>query len=120
MAGHTAVRQMYSMENGYFDIQVNGYAGVDFNRNGLGLEDLEKACIKLKGDRVKGIFATIITASLEDMVSRLKRLVSLREQSSIIHEIISGLHIEGPFLNGTNGYRGAHPKEHILDSDVEK
>ena len=120
MAGHTAVRQMYSMENNYFDIQVNGYAGVDFNRNGLSLEDLEKACMKLKGDRVKGIFATIITASLEDMVSRLKRLVSLREQSSIIHEIISGFHIEGPFLNGTKGYRGAHPKEHILDSDVEK
>jgi N-acetylglucosamine-6-phosphate deacetylase len=104
----------------YFDIQVNGYAGVDFNRNGLSLQDLEKACMKLKDDGVKGIFATIITAGLGDMVSRLKRLASLREQSSIIHEIIKGFHIEGPFLNGTKGYRGAHPKEHILGSDVEK
>ncbi|MCK5440721.1 MAG: N-acetylglucosamine-6-phosphate deacetylase [Maribacter sp.] len=109
------------MENDYyFDIQVNGYAGVDFNRNDLSLEGLEKACLKLKDDRVEGILATIITASFEDMVSRLKRLVSLREQSANIHETIKGFHIEGPFLNSTKGYRGAHPKEHILDSDVEK
>ena len=59
------------MKHLFFDIQVNGYAGTDFNGNDLGLENLEKACSKLRDDGVEGIFATIITASLEDMVSKL-------------------------------------------------
>ena len=36
--------------DGYFDLQVNGYGGVDFNRDGLSAEDLERACRRLADD----------------------------------------------------------------------
>ena len=49
------------MGNKYFDIQVNGYAGVDFNQNSLTIENMSNACLKLEEDGVEGIFATIIT-----------------------------------------------------------
>jgi hypothetical protein len=31
----------------YFDLQVNGYGGVDFNTDGLSPDDLHRACVNL-------------------------------------------------------------------------
>ncbi len=107
------------MKNKYFDIQVNGYAGIDFNQNNLTIENLKHACLKLEEDGVEGIFATIITADLSDMVLRIKKLVHLRQHDSVISKIVRGIHIEGPFINSTVGYRGAHPEKYILKPDVE-
>ncbi len=107
------------MKNKYFDIQVNGYAGIDFNQNNLTNENLKQACIKLEEDGVEGIFATIITASLPDMISRIKQLVYLQKHDSVISKIIKGIHIEGPFINSTVGYRGVHSENYILKADVE-
>lgn len=107
------------MGNKYFDIQVNGYGGIDYNQNDLTFEDLRHSCLKLRNDGVEGIFATIITADFRNMVLRIKKLVELRQKDSLIHEIIKGIHIEGPFLNNADGYRGAHPKEHILASNLD-
>lgn len=107
------------MGNKYFDIQVNGYAGVDFNQNNLTIENLKHSCQKLEEDGVEGIFAAIITADLSDMVLRIKQLVHLREHDSVTSKIIKGIHIEGPFINSTIGFRGAHPEKYILTPDVE-
>ena len=41
------------------------------------------------------------------MSSRLQRLVELRKQDPLIQRMIVGLHIEGPFINEIDGYRGA-------------
>ncbi len=103
----------------YFDLQVNGYAGVDFNQNDLSPEDLHNACVKLKEDGIQGILATIITASPRDMMKRLQNLTQLLEQDKLVKEIIYGFHIEGPFLNKESGYRGAHPVELIKPADME-
>ena len=108
------------MIKGFIDLQVNGYAGIDFNQNDLNAEDLHKACTKLKEDGVKGILATIITASIDEMTMRLRRIVKLREQDPLVKEIILGLHIEGPFVSKIPGYGGAHPDEFICPSSVDK
>jgi len=104
---------------GYFDIQVNGYGGVDFNRDHLSADDLHRACARLRDDGVKGILATIITESPEKMALRLRRLAELREKDDLAREVIAGLHIEGPFLNETAGYRGAHPADAICLADED-
>jgi N-acetylglucosamine-6-phosphate deacetylase len=103
----------------YFDLQVNGYAGVDFNRDNLTVDDLQQACAKLKQDGVQGILATIITADMSQMIKRLQRIVQLREQNPLIREIIYGIHLEGPFLNKEAGYRGAHNPKWIFDGNTE-
>ena len=36
----------------FFDLQVNGYAGVDFNQDGLQADDLHRACERLDADGV--------------------------------------------------------------------
>ena len=58
-----------------FDLQVNGYVGVDFCASELEGEELELACRALDKDGVDGILATIITDSLDRMEDKLARLV---------------------------------------------
>lgn len=107
-------------EQSYFDIQVNGYGGIDFNQTDLTLEGLHTACKKLKTDGVNGILATIITADMNVMKSRLQNIVRFRDQDSLIREMIYGLHIEGPFINREIGYRGAHQKDFILEVNIDE
>jgi N-acetylglucosamine-6-phosphate deacetylase len=102
-----------------FDLQVNGYAGVDFNQDGLTADELHRACVRLEADGVGGILATIITERLDLMCRRLATLVELREKDPLARRLIAGVHIEGPFLNETDGYRGAHPRDAILPASVD-
>ncbi len=106
--------------SGFYDIQVNGYAGIDFNQNDLQREALHHACQKLKTDGTAGILATIVTAGFEDMKKRLANIVQFREEDTLIREIIKGIHIEGPFINKAPGYRGAHPEDGIMEANEDK
>jgi len=103
----------------YFDLQVNGYGGIDFNTDGLSADDLGRACGKLQADAVAGVLATVITEKVDLMVARLARLVELREQDPLARKIIAGIHIEGPFISAKNGYRGAHPLDAVMDASRE-
>jgi N-acetylglucosamine-6-phosphate deacetylase len=104
---------------GYIDLQVNGYGGIDFNQNDLSPDQLHLACQKLRDDGVSGILATIITDHLEVMAHRLAKLVELRERDGLAKEMILGIHIEGPFINNTPGYAGAHPRDAIRPADQD-
>ena len=51
-------------DDGFFDLQVNGYAGVDFNSDNLTADALHTACRRLSNERVSGILATVITGTI--------------------------------------------------------
>ncbi len=101
----------------YFDLQVNGYGGVDFNADDLTGDELHAVCERLSGDGVAGILATIVTEKLDVMAGRLANLVRLRERDPLAQKIIAGFHIEGPFINERDGYRGAHPKDSVVEAN---
>jgi N-acetylglucosamine-6-phosphate deacetylase len=103
----------------FFDLQVNGYAGVDFNQDSLQAGDLHRACERLEADTVGGFLATVITDDLEAMCRRLSTLAALRERDPLAQRLIAGFHIEGPFLNETDGYRGAHPRDAIRPAGLD-
>src|SRR3954447_10863562 len=102
---------------GYFDLQVNGYAGIDFQDDDLTAETLHLACAKLRADHVAGILATIITEDIELMQKRLRKIAKLRDQDALVREIIPGVHIEGPFISSEDGFRGAHPQDAVRLAD---
>lgn len=102
-----------------FDLQVNGYAGADFCSSSLRLDACRTACDALRADGVGGILATVITDSVDSLCAKLSRLVSFREADPIVREMIAGFHIEGPFLNATPGYIGAHPPEHVRPANID-
>lgn len=107
------------MSNHLHDLQVNGYGGVDFNQDDLTPEELHRACVTLEADGVASILATVITEHADIMAKRLARLVELRQGDELASRMIVGFHIEGPFLNEQEGYRGAHPVDAIRPADAE-
>lgn len=111
---------MTSAKSGYFDLQINGYMGVDFNTDDLTAEALHRVCEALQRDGVSGVLATVITDNIDVMCGRLRRLATFREADSLAREIIAGIHIEGPFINETTGYRGAHPLDAIHPANAEE
>jgi N-acetylglucosamine-6-phosphate deacetylase len=102
---------------GFFDIQVNGFAAVDFNRPQMGEEELVRATQAMWRHGVTQFLPTVITAPLQNMVGALGAIARARERQPILHRAIPGIHLEGPFLAPEDGPRGAHPAASILDPD---
>jgi N-acetylglucosamine-6-phosphate deacetylase len=103
----------------FTDLQINGYAGVDFNDDSLSPDMLRRACQALKEDGVECILATLITDSLPVLRQRLGRLADLRDAEPLARELILGIHLEGPFLNCDPGYAGAHPVAATRQADED-
>lgn len=97
------------------DVQVNGYGGVDFQRDGLTVENLLSAARQLRAAGCGRFLLTLITDEWPKLTARLKHLRSLREQSDELKNAIAGWHIEGPFLSHEPGYHGAHNPALMID-----
>lgn len=92
-----------------FDLQVNGFAGVDFQRADLSLVDLHHAVVALRAHETQRIFLTLISAEPDALCQQFERIERLRDSDPLIAETVCGYHLEGPFLNLGDGFRGAHP-----------
>ncbi|MCC6126820.1 MAG: N-acetylglucosamine-6-phosphate deacetylase [Pirellulales bacterium] len=103
----------------FLDLQINGYAGVDFNGNEFSPAELRRACEALREDGVEGILATIITDTLPVLCARLTRIAECCERDPLVRELVLGIHLEGPFLNETPGYAGAHPASAMRPADPD-
>lgn len=102
---------------GLFDLQVNGYAGVDFNDTALTAGALDRALEAMLADGVTGCLPTLITASPEQLHERFRALDDAVRLSRLGPAMVPGYHLEGPFLNAAEGYRGCHPPAAMIDPD---
>ncbi len=103
--------------SGLFDLQVNGFAGVDFQRP-LGRSDLRGACEALHAHGTTRILATFITDRTDALAQKLAAFEAMRRDDDLIRDTIVGYHLEGPYLSGEPGYRGAHPGELMKEPDL--
>ncbi len=101
----------------FFDLQVNGFAGVDFNRPGLAGEELLRATRAMWAHGIARFFPTVITASAAAMARTLATIRRAREDSPVLARAIPGIHLEGPFVCPQDGPRGAHSRVHVCDPD---
>ena len=101
---------------GLIDLQVNGYAGVDFNAPAeqITLDKVKSACLKMRSRGVVGFLATIITDEAKRMLARVSKITELCKQDELLNSMIIGFHIEGPFINPEDGPRGAHPRQYVI------
>ena len=105
---------------GFFDPQVNGYGGVDFNGKNLTPEKLHQAALPLASSGVTGFFPTLTTASHQPMVANLRILARAVEEDSLFGKMCRGIHLEGPYISPEEGFRGAHSKEFVRRPDREE
>jgi len=104
---------------GFIDLQVNGYAGVDYCGSGTSVEAIGQSLESQFATGVTRIFATVITGPREGMLAAMRNLARARRELPYGHAI-EGIHVEGPFISPHDGPRGAHPREHVRPPDVDE
>jgi N-acetylglucosamine-6-phosphate deacetylase len=105
---------MTAISTPLFDLQINGWNGVDFNRDDLSGEQLHRLCKELATRGVTQFLATLITDDLAKLLQRLERLAVLIEADPLARQLVAGIHLEGPFLNPDPGFIGAHRADAVL------
>lgn len=99
---------------GFFDNQVNGFAGVSFafGESDLTSEGIEKATRELWKYGVTTYLPTLTTNSLEVLEKNFSLLAKAVDDPRLLGSI-PGFHLEGPYINPADGFRGAHPKQFV-------
>jgi N-acetylglucosamine-6-phosphate deacetylase len=101
------------MHPGFLDLQVNGYAGVDFNDPSTPVEKVHAAVAALRRSGVTQLLATLISAPRERFARCARTLVQTASRA------IVGLHMEGPYISPEDGARGAHRREDTAVASID-
>ena len=104
---------------GLIDLQVNGFAGVDFNSAALTAEALDRALAAMRRTGVTTCLPTLITAPEAELAARFAALDAAVARSRLGPDMVPGYHLEGPFLNPEPGYAGCHPPTAMIASDPD-
>jgi len=104
---------------GWIDIQVNGFAAVDYNRPGVSHEDIARSLRVLFSTGVTRFYPTVITGPPDDMEGALRNLAGAREALPD-GEAMDGFHVEGPHICPDDGPRGAHPLRWVRQPDLDE
>src|ERR1044071_5544834 len=97
---------------GFVDLQVNGFAGVDFNTPGVTPEQFGRVGAALRATGVTRCLPTLVTSSFEHFATCAKALLMWRDPLN------AGLHMEGPYISPLDGPRGAHPAAHVRGAAI--
>jgi N-acetylglucosamine-6-phosphate deacetylase len=101
------------------DIQVNGFAGVDYNSPRTPLEEIARSIRVMRATGVTRFCPTVITGSNENICGSLRNLARARRELPD-GPMMCGFHVEGPWISPLDGPRGAHPVEHVRAPSIEE
>lgn len=104
---------------GWVDIQVNGFAGVDYNAPTAPHDEIARSVQVLYSAGVTRFYPTVITGAPDDMLAALKNLTRAKETLAE-GAAMDGFHVEGPHISPDEGPRGAHPKRWVRPPDIEE
>jgi N-acetylglucosamine-6-phosphate deacetylase len=103
----------------WIDLQVNGYAGVDYNSPVTPHEEIARSIHVLHSTGTARFFPTVITGSPENMTGSLRNLAKAKE-SLAEGSAMEGFHVEGPHISPDEGPRGAHPQRWVRPPDINE
>lgn len=92
---------------GFVDIQINGFAGVDFSGADLDVEKAVGVLPAIWSTGVTSFCPTLITNSLEALARNFAILEQARHASSDFDHAVPCYHLEGPYIS-PHGSHGAH------------
>jgi N-acetylglucosamine-6-phosphate deacetylase len=99
------------------DLQVNGFAGVDYNDPRTPPETIVRSLRAQFASGVTRLYPTVITGEPEAMTACLRNLAAAREALPE-GDAIAGFHVEGPHISPEDGPRGAHPRQWVRRPDT--
>ena len=98
---------------GLFDLQLNGFGGVDFNAPGLTADRIDEAVQRVRLTGVTRCLPTLITSSFEAFAARARVISRLSSPA------MAGIHMEGPYLSPDDGPRGAHRRADVRPASID-
>ncbi|MEJ7617290.1 MAG: amidohydrolase family protein [Pyrinomonadaceae bacterium] len=98
---------------GFVDLQVNGFAGVDFNDPACTTHQIRHAIDQLLSTGVTQFLPTLITSQRNHFARCAQTLLQ------VSHPSIIGLHMEGPYISPDDGPRGAHAREDTTAASID-
>lgn len=104
---------------GFVDLQVNGFAGVDFNDPSASTEAVGRALDAILKTGVTRCLPAVITGPPDDMLACLKNLWRARMELPN-GAAIAGFHVEGPAIGVEDGPRGAHPAQWVRPPSLDE
>jgi N-acetylglucosamine-6-phosphate deacetylase len=103
----------------WIDLQVNGFAGVDYNSASSTHEQISDSIRAMFACGVTRFFPTVITGSPENMSAALRHLANAKD-SIPEGPAMEAFHLEGPYISPHDGPRGAHPARWVRPPDLEE
>jgi N-acetylglucosamine-6-phosphate deacetylase len=104
---------------GWIDLQVNGFAGVDYNAPSASHEEIARSIRAMLQTGVTRFYPTVITGSPQDMSGALANLARAKE-ASWEGAAMEAFHVEGPHISPEDGPRGAHPARWVRPPDLDE
>ncbi|MBV9769593.1 MAG: N-acetylglucosamine-6-phosphate deacetylase, partial [Bryobacterales bacterium] len=115
---------------GWIDLQVNGFAGVDYNSPASTHEQIAHSIRAMFACGVTRFFPTVITGSPENITAALRNLANAKESagdgsgrlesSASEFSAMEAFHLEGPYISPHDGPRGAHPAHWTRPPDLNE
>lgn len=104
---------------GFIDIQVNGFAGVDYCSPSASMEEIGRSLDLIFSTGTTRLFPTVITGGREEMLGAIRNLAKAKRTLKY-GRALEGFHIEGPHISPHDGARGAHPLRQVRPPDTDE
>jgi N-acetylglucosamine-6-phosphate deacetylase len=102
-----------------FDLQINGCLGISFNSPTLTGEHVRTVIDECRRHGIGGLLPTLVTNSATALAHGFTMLRQACETDPVVAAAVPGFHLEGPYISPDDGPRGAHPREHVREPDLD-
>ena len=103
-----------------FDVQINGCDRHSFNSETLNEDSVRHVVDKCRSHGIAGLCPTLVTNSFSALQHGMSTLRQACEKDSVLARAIPGIHLEGPYISGEDGPRGAHPRQFVRPPDWDE
>ncbi|MDY3554932.1 N-acetylglucosamine-6-phosphate deacetylase [Gemmata sp. JC717] len=103
-----------------FDPQINGCLGISFNGTALTPDGVRAVAGVCSAHGIGAFAATLVTNSFGALRHGFATLARALDSDAELARRVPCFHLEGPYLSGDDGPRGAHPRQHTRDPDPDE
>lgn len=103
-----------------FDLQINGCLGKAFVSPELTLDDVRTVVHTCQQHGIAGLCPTLITGPFDVLNHGFATLARACAAGAQLDRAMPCFHLEGPYISGEDGPRGAHPRQHVRAPDLDE
>jgi N-acetylglucosamine-6-phosphate deacetylase len=103
-----------------FDLQINGCDGHGFSSERVTPEQVRHVVDVCRRHGIGGLCPTLVTNSFAVLAHGVATIRRAVESDPVVAHAVPAIHLEGPYLSGEDGPRGAHSRQHIRAPDWDE